>query len=256
MLVDSHCHLNMLKLDTFGSMEGVLAHATAQGVGHLLCVSVTMDDWAPLSAIAHTNPQVSYSVGVHPTEHGDLSVAALVSAAIDPKCVAFGETGLDFYRCDDTDRARQYHNFDIHLEAAVQAQRPVIIHTRAAREETLDYLKKAYDAGVRGVLHCFTEDPAMALRAIDYGFYISFSGIVTFKNATLVQDSARKVPLEWMLVETDAPFLAPMPHRGKTNYPGYVREVALYLAALKNVSFETLAEKTTKNFKDLFKVIV
>lgn len=256
MLIDSHCHLNRLDLAEFDHhLDNVVAKARANGVTHMLCVSVERADWPVLQKIAASYPDVSFSVGIHPDTETpeDLDASTLIAAADDSRCVALGETGLDFYRIAADDlRANQYARFRAHIQAGIQLKKPLIIHTRQASEETLRTMQEeqAWDAG--GVMHCFTETWDVAKRAMDLNFYISFSGIVSFKNATALQEVAKKMPLDRMLIETDAPYLAPVPYRGKQNHPALVKHVAEALSQLRGESFEKIAEITTHNFYHCF----
>lgn len=251
VLVDSHCHLDLLTLEEAGSVAQVIERAKALDVQHFLCVGITLQDFAKVLAIAERYPEVSASVGLHPNEIVDTepTVATLVKLAEHPKVVAIGETGLDYFRSaagSDWQRER----FRTHIHAAKTIGKPLIIHSRQAKEDTLRILREE-QAG-SGVLHCFTEDWEMAKQAIDLGLYISFSGIVTFQNAKAIQTVAKQLPLERMLVETDSPFLAPVPYRGKPNEPAYVRHVAEFIARLRGIDIVELAEATTRNF---FKLI-
>lgn len=254
MLVDSHCHLNMIDLTPFdGKLEKVLAHAKENGVGHFLSVAVTLSDHPALVEITQSYPQVFISTGLHPNENpGDpLDVTTLQKNAAHPRVIAIGETGLDYYR-QEGDISWQQTRFKQHIACAKQFNKPLIIHTRAAKEDTLAIMKseKAHEIG--GVMHCFTEDWEMAQQAMDMNFYISFSGIVTFKNAAILQEVAKKMPLEKMLIETDCPYLAPVPHRGKSNIPGYVSHVAEFIANLRNEPLSKISKSTTENFFALF----
>jgi TatD DNase family protein len=255
ILADSHCHLHMLDLNLFdGSLEKVLKNAHANHVKHFLCVSVNIKELPEVLAIASRFEEVKASVGVHPNEQDDdheVSVQELVGLAQHSEVVAIGETGLDYYRSEG-DLGWQRDRFRHHIRAAIEVNKPLIIHTREAREDTLKIMQEENIDKVGGVMHCFTEDEATAEKAMAMGFYISFSGIVTFKNATALQEVARVTPLERMLIETDSPYLAPMPHRGKPNEPAYVYHVAEYLAHLKGVSLESLAKHTTDNYLSLF----
>ena len=251
MLVDSHCHLDRLDL----SPEQALTRAQAKDVKYFLCVCIDMDNYHAVLNIAQQFETVYASVGLHPTENAlhEPAVADLVEKGLAPKIVAVGETGLDFYRLEGSPDL-QIQRFRNHIRAARELHKPLIIHTRQARAETIQILQEEKAHEVGGVMHCFTEDWAMAEQAMALGFYISFSGIVTFKNAKALQEIAQKVPLDRMLIETDAPYLAPVPYRGKPNEPAYVREVAEYIAALRGETFEVIAKKTTENFCRLFHV--
>lgn len=257
MLVDSHCHLDMLDLSPHGDrLEPVLVQAQEQGIEHLLCVSVSLERYPGMRQQIAAFPQVSFSVGVHP-DHRDCrepTAEELARTAIDDGAVAIGETGLDYYRAEG-DLEWQRRRFCTHIRAAHLAKRPLIVHTREAREDTLRILREENAQEVGGVMHCFTEDYDMASQAMDMGFYISFSGIVTFKNATALKEVARRIPLERMLVETDSPYLAPVPKRGRPNQPAYVRFVAEYLAEHRGEPLEKLAAATTQNFYRLFSTV-
>lgn len=257
MLVDSHCHLDRLDLGHFKkTLPQLLEEARQQGILHFLCVAIDLEHFPQVLAIAEQFPDVSASVGIHPTEtfyREEMHVADLVTRARHPKVVAIGETGLDYYR-DHTPETKkiQQLRFREHIQAALTVKKPLIIHTRQAREDTLSILKEEGAQQVGGVLHCFTEDLAMAEAAIAEGFYISFSGILTFKNAQALQQVAQTIPLDRILIETDAPYLTPDPFRGRANQPAYVRYVAEKLAELRGLSFNEVAEKTTANFYRLF----
>lgn len=255
MLVDSHCHLDQLDLAPFhGNLELALASAKDYGVEYFLCVSVDLVNFHRVLSIAEAYPQISASAGVHPNEQefDEPSVEQLVELAQHKKVVAIGETGLDYFRSKgDLDWQRK--RFRNHIEAAKQVKKPLIIHTRNAQDDTIKLLRECKADEVGGVMHCFTESFDMAKKAMDLNFDISFSGIITFKNAEEIRDVARQIPLERLLVETDAPYLTPVPYRGKANQPGYVRYVAECIANLRQIEFNQLAEQTTKNFFRLFK---
>lgn len=254
-LVDSHCHLDQLDLAPYnGDLSKALAFAKEQGIGHFLSVCVTLADFPRLLEIAKTYPQVSTSVGLHPNEEvlEEPSADTLTALITDDKIVAVGETGLDYYRSSgDTEWQRE--RFRQHIRAAKKTQRPLIIHSRQAKADTLQIMKEEDAASVGGVLHCFTEDWEMASAAMDLNFYVSFSGIVTFQNAKEIQAVAKALPIDRMLIETDSPYLAPVPHRGKSNEPAYVRHVAEYIANLRGINGVELANKTTENFFNCFK---
>jgi TatD DNase family protein len=254
VLIDSHCHLDRLDLAAHGgSLDAALDAARAAGVGHFLCIGVSADNAATVKNLAERYADVDCSVGVHPLDlepGAEPALDWLLGELAHPKVVAIGETGLD-YHYEPESAALQQASFRLHLEAARITGKPVIVHTREARADTLALLREAA-LPQAGVLHCFTEDWEMARAALDIGFYISLSGIVTFRNAEALREVARQVPADRLLVETDSPYLAPVPHRGKPNLPQYVREVAEYLAVLRGVSYETLAEQTSDNFKRLF----
>lgn len=256
MLIDSHCHLDRLDLTKYnGDLNLALKAAEEKGVKHFLCVCIDLDNFKNVLQIAEAYSQVSASVGIHPTEiiPQEPTVEELVKLAKHPKVVALGETGLDYYR-DDSQKENQQERFRRHIRAAKEVKKPLIVHTRQAREDTLRIIEEEGAAEVGGVLHCFTEDLAMAQQAITQNFYISFSGIVTFQNAKSLQEIAQQLPLERMLIETDSPYLAPIPYRGKPNEPAYVYYVAEAIAKLRSIPFETIAKETTKNFSKLFAV--
>jgi TatD DNase family protein len=245
----------MLCKDT-AALPPVLDEATAVGIEHMLCVSVSLERFAPMMQLIEPYTQVSASVGVHP-DGGDVEepeVERLAELAQGERIVAIGETGLDYFRSEG-DVEWQRERFRRHIRAAREVGKPLIVHTRAAREDTLKILAEENAAEAGGVLHCFTEDWEMARAAIDMNFYISFSGIVTFKNASDLQDVARRVPLDRMLVETDSPYLAPVPKRGKTNQPAYVRYVAEFIAGLRGQNLDEVADATTRNFYTLFSAV-
>ena len=254
MLVDSHCHLNLLdSVKATGDLDPVLAAARDAGVGHLLCVGVDRPSWPSMMALIDGRADVSASVGVHPNDDAgdEPDEAWLLAGAAHPQVVAIGETGLDYFRTEG-DTAFQRERFRLHIRAARTASLPLIVHTRAARADTLAVMREEGAEHVGGVMHCFTEDWTMAKAAIDLGFMISFSGIVTFKTATDLQDVARRVPDDHLLVETDAPWLAPIPHRGKPNQPAWVRHTAAFIAELRGQAFERVAEATTANYRRVF----
>lgn len=257
ILADSHCHIDFD--DYAGERGGVIAAARAAGVRYMLDVSVEVAGWERVLQVAGEDAQIYASVGVHPNQAYDPAsepdVARLVAMARRPKIVAIGETGLDYYRGEE-DKDIQQARFRTHIEAARETGKPLIIHTRAAAPDTLAIMRAAGAEAAGGVMHCFAENWAVAEAAMAMGFYISFSGIVTFKNAIELQDVARRVPLERMLIETDSPYLAPVPYRGKTNQPAYVLEVARKIAALKGLAIEAVAQATTHNFLSLFKIPV
>lgn len=253
--IDSHCHLNLLDLAPYqGDLQKVLDQAHRVGVTHFLCVAITLDDHPTLVAIAEQYKNVFISAGLHPNENPDsaLDSERLLQAARHDKVIAIGETGLDYYRQEQT--SWQQQRFVQHIECARLCRKPLIIHTRAAREDTIRILREQSAQSIGGVIHCFTEDWQTARQALDLGFYISFSGIVTFKSAHEIQEVAKKVPLDRMLIETDAPYLAPVPHRGKPNVPAFVCHTAEYIAQLRNETVVEIAKKTTQNFFDLFQV--
>ncbi|GIZ13416.1 TatD family hydrolase [Pseudomonas sp. NCCP-436] len=254
MLIDSHCHLDRLDLAAHGgSLDAALDAARAVGVGHFLCIGVSAENAAIVRSLAARYADVDCSVGIHPLDlqpGAEPALDWLLGELAHPEVVAIGETGLD-YHYEPESAALQQTSFRLHLEAARITGKPVVVHTREARADTLTLLREAA-LPQAGVLHCFTEDWEMARAALDLGFYISLSGIVTFRNADALREVARQVPADRLLVETDSPYLAPVPHRGKPNLPQYVREVAQFLADLRGVDFETLAEQSSCNFKRLF----
>lgn len=252
MLVDSHCHLNFPELAE--NIQAIRLRMDEASIGHALCVSVTLDKFPEVLSLAETYDNFFASVGVHP-DYEDIeepTVEELVRLAQHPKVVAIGETGLDYFRLKG-DLEWQRERFRIHIRAAIESGKPLIIHTRQAVDDTLRIMKEEGVEQIGGVLHCFTESLAMAEAAIEMGFYISFSGIVTFKNARDLKEVAKRVPLERILIETDSPYLAPVPFRGKTNEPAYVKHVGKEIAKLREIDFEHVAAATTKNFFDLFK---
>lgn len=258
MLVDSHCHLNFLDLTDFNNdMSQVLAQAKEHDVGHLLCVCVELSDYPELERLAATYPNINISVGVHPNTEMNPPVTAqmLCDLAANPACIAIGETGLDYYRTlTDEAQELQRDQFREHIKASLITSKPLIIHTRQAAEDTLKLMAKHNAQEIGGVMHCFAEDLDIAHRSIDLNFYISFSGIVTFKNATALHEVARKIPIDRMLIETDSPYLAPVPFRGKQNHPALVKHVAHAIAELRGISYEEVAEITTENFYNCFRL--
>jgi TatD DNase family protein len=252
-LIDSHCHLNYAGLAE--RQDEVLDAARARGVAGFLNISTRQSEWDDVLAVAERNGDVWASVGVHPHEadqHPDLGAAALIEAAQHPRAVAIGECGLDYYY-DKSDRAAQRKRFEAHIDAARSTRLPLIIHTREAEADTAEILEGAVRAGgITGVLHCFTGSAELARKGLDIGFYVSMSGIVTFKNARDLQETAKMIPADRLLVETDAPFLAPVPNRGKTCEPAFVADTAAFLAELRGEEPEALAEATTANFFRLF----
>ncbi|MDP2816356.1 MAG: TatD family hydrolase [Rectinemataceae bacterium] len=255
MLVDSHCHPDFQELAQ--RIDSVVENMRKADVRAALCVGVTLERFPALLEIVRSQPCWFAAVGVHPDTHEEAeepTTDTLNHWAADPKVIAIGETGLDYYRTeDDKEKIKQQNRFKVHIEVAQQTKLPLIIHTRSAQADTLDILAEGQgsDCG-GGVFHCFTEDIAMARRILDMGFYISLSGIVTFKNSLQIKEVAKFVPLDRLLIETDAPYLAPVPHRGKTNEPAYVRYVAEEIARLRDIPLEVLAASTTDNFFRLF----
>ena len=238
-------------------MDSVLATARQHDVTYFLCVCIDLDNFQDVTALASRYPHVFASVGVHPNEQDtrDPEVEELVILSKQDKVVAIGETGLDYFH-GKGDLEWQRQRFRRHIRAARECNKPLIIHSRAAKEDTINIMREEGADKIGGVMHCFTEDWDMAQKAMDLNFYISFSGIVTFRNADELREVARLVPLEKMLVETDAPYLTPVPYRGKSNQPAYVRFVAEHIAELRNESLETIASSTTENFFKLFREAV
>ncbi len=260
--VDSHCHLDFPELAA--DLPERLARMKKHRVSHALCISVTLEDFPRVIATAAQSPALYATCGVHPdylpAEHEEPSVERLVQLAqANPKVIAIGETGLDYYRVQGDPRSSsmdwQRARFITHIDAAKTLRLPLIIHTRAASEDTLALMKSSKASESGGVMHCFTETWDVAKAALDLGFYISMSGIVSFKNAAVVHEVAQKVPLDRLLIETDSPYLAPVPHRGKLNEPAFVSHVAEAVARLRGISIEELATATTNNFFHLFNKI-
>jgi TatD DNase family protein len=253
MFVDSHCHLNYKGL--IEDQPGVLARARAAGVSMMLNISTRASEWDAVIGTAEREIDVMASVGIHPHEadiHPDVETGTLVEKAKHPKVVGIGESGLDYYY-DRSDRARQRQSFRAHIAASRETQLPLIVHTRDAEEDTYQILAEEMAKGrYPALIHCFTAGQDFADKVLALGLYISISGIVTFKNARELQDVAKTIPLERLLIETDSPFLAPVPHRGKPCEPAYVADTAKYLSALRNEKIETLASATSANFRQLF----
>lgn len=254
MLIDSHCHLDRVDLAPYeGDFSRFIAATRGEGIDHLLCVSIDLESYPAMLSLVDSYPDVSVSVGVHPNDQDrrEPGVDELVELATHPGNVAIGETGLDYYY-GEGDFEWQRDRFRRHIQAAIAADKPLIIHTRDAREDTIRIMREEGASAVGGVMHCFTETWEMAQQALDLNFYISFSGIVTFKNAEALRDVAARVPLDRMLVETDSPYLAPVPFRGKPNEPRHVRQVAEKIAGLRGISVEEVARITSENFYRLF----
>ncbi len=252
---DSHCHLNALNLDAYqGDLKAAIKAARERKVQYLLSICTSITEFPDILKISQIDPDIWGTIGVHPLDidKGVLTADQLIAHAESKKIVGFGETGLDGHYSQDT-LDRQVVSFVAHLEASHRTGLPVIIHTRSARDQTIDLLKAHTNELKSGVIHCFTEDLDMAKIVLDLGFYISISGIVTFKKADELRAVAKYVPNDRLLIETDSPYLAPMPYRGKPNEPKFVVEVGQYVAKLRNVSAENLAELTTDNFFALFK---
>jgi TatD DNase family protein len=253
MLVDSHCHLNYKGL--IEDQAGVIARARVAGVGAMLNISTRVSEWDAVIATAERDPQIWATVGIHPHEagaHPDIDTELLIAAAGHPKVIGIGETGLDYFY-EHSDREQQKTSFRSHIAASRETGLPLIVHTRDAEEDTAEILGDEMGKGAfTGIIHCFTASADFAAKALALGLHISLSGIVTFKNAKDLQETARVIPDDRLLVETDAPFLAPVPHRGKTCEPAYVVETAKFVAGLRDISLERLAEKTSHNFFTLF----
>jgi TatD DNase family protein len=257
MYIDSHCHLDFPQYQN--RLPEVLANMAACKVSHALCISVDIPDFPKVLKLAQDHPHLFASVGVHPDYEDTLepSLEFLVQQAKHPKIIAIGETGLDYYRMGDRSYESmewQRERFRTHIRAALASQKPLIVHTRSASVDTLRILREEGADQIGGVMHCFTESTEVAIAAMEMGFFISFSGIVTFKSAKDLQETCRQVPLDRMLIETDSPYLAPIPYRGKTNEPAWVSKVGEFIADLKGVPVERLAEQTTNNFFQCFQI--
>ena len=254
--IDSHCHLDMLDLSLYNnSFDALLKIIQGNNIDHMLCVSVDLDAWKNMAKLVQDYDNISLSVGVHPGAVPAKTPASFESFApmlANPKVIAIGETGLDYHYSVEHKVAQQA-SFITQIEIAKSARKPLIIHTRDARQDTINILthENARDAG--GILHCFTESWEMAKKGLDLGFYISFSGIITFKSAAELRDVVAKTPIEQMLIETDAPYLTPVPYRGKANHPGFVPYVAKMISEIKNIPIEEVARITSQNFRTLFK---
>lgn len=257
MFIDSHCHLDFPELSE--RLPEILATMEANQVGRALCVAVDLPDFPRVLALAEAHPHLYASVGVHPdyVETPEPTVEQLVTLSNHPKVIAIGETGLDYFRLKG-DLEWQRNRFRTHIEASRITRKPLIIHTREASEDTIKIMRECGagtgQGGAGGVMHCFTETLEVALAAVELGFYISFSGILTFKSAKQIQEVAKALPLERILIETDSPYLAPVPHRGKMNEPGWVKHVAEYLADLKQIPLAQVEQQTTENFFTLFNI--
>ena len=252
MFIDSHCHLDLLAQEE-GGIDLAINNAKENGVDHILCISIDKSSCHKIIEIVESNTYLSASVGIHPNieQTENFTLEELVSLANHEKVIAIGETGLDYFRSEG-DLGWQRERFRVHVEAAKELKKPLIVHTREARKDTMDILENEDAESAGGIIHCFTEDWETAKRALDIGFYISLSGILTFKNARELQEVAKKLPLDRILIETDSPYLAPVPHRGKTNQPAFVKHVAEFLAELRGDSVENIAKMTSDNFHTAF----
>ncbi len=254
MLIDSHCHLDRIDLKPYQNDFGCFMQQVQNSkIEHLLCIAIDLEAYPAMLAMIADYPQISVSVGVHPNGHEghDPSVDELITLGQNEKVIAIGETGLDYFRSEG-DLGWQHQRFRNHIAAAKALRKPLVIHTREAGQDTLKILAEEGADEVGGIIHCFTENWEFAQKAMDLNFYISFSGIVTFNNATEIKEVAKKVPADRFLIETDSPYLAPVPFRGKTNYPLYVRHVAEHIAQLRGITFEEIAGLSTRNFYTLF----
>lgn len=255
MLIDSHCHLDRLDLKPYqNSFDCFMQAVKNSRIEHLLCIAIDLESYPAMQALVADYPQISLSVGVHPNvrDGKDPDVDELLALGRNDKVIAIGETGLDYFRSTG-DLDWQHQRFRNHISAAKILKKPLIIHTRDAKHDTLRVLEEEGAAEIGGIIHCFTEDWEFAEKALAMNFYISFSGIVTFNNATDIKDVAKRVPADRYLIETDSPYLAPAPFRGKPNYPMYVRHVAEHIAELRNTTLEEIAEQSNRNFRSLFK---
>lgn len=256
MFIDSHCHLDLIDLAPYKNDFGCFMQAVENcHIQHMLCIAITLEAYPAMADLVKNYPAISLSVGVHPNEREgkDPSVDDLLALGKDDKVIAIGETGLDYFRSEG-DLQWQHQRFSRHIQAAKKLDKPLIIHTRAAGQDSLDILYEQGAQQVGGIIHCFTEDWAYAEKALDLGFYISFSGIVTFKNAHQIKEVAKKVPDNRLLIETDSPYLAPTPFRGKPNYPLYVPYVAECIAQLRGTNMAHIAKLSADNFNTLFKL--
>jgi TatD DNase family protein len=252
-IIDSHCHIDRVDLDQFGgSMESMLAHAKDLSVEEFLCVCIDLEHFDDVFSLAKAHQQIYASVGVHPVEQEgkDPSVEELLALADHEKIIAIGETGLDYFHVKKDTADWQRERFRRHIAVSNQSGKPMIIHTRDAKADTIEIMQQ--EQAQAGVMHCFSEDWETAKAALDLGFYISFSGIITFKSAADLREVAKKVPADRLLVETDSPYLTPVPYRGRANSPAYTYYVAEKLAEIRGVSVDNIAQQTTQNFNDLF----
>ena len=252
MFIDSHCHLDLLAQEE-GGIDLAINNAKENGVDHILCISIDKSSCHKIIEIVESNTYLSASIGIHPNieQTENFTVEELILLAGHKKVIAIGETGLDYFRSEG-DLSWQRERFRVHIEAAKELKKPLIVHTREARKDTMDILENEDAESAGGIIHCFTEDWETAKRALDIGFYISLSGILTFKNARELQEVAKKLPLDRILIETDSPYLSPVPHRGKTNQPAFVKHVAEFLAELRGDSVENIAKMTSDNFHTAF----
>ena len=256
MFIDSHCHLDRIDLSPYqNDFSCFMKEAENCQIDHMLCIAIDLESYPAMVELVKDYSSISLSVGVHPNVHDgkDPSVDELCELGENPKVIAIGETGLDYFRSEG-DLEWQHQRFRNHIEAAKVLTKPLIIHTREAGHDSLDVLAEQGAEQVGGIIHCFTEDWNYAKKALDLGFYISFSGIVTFKNAQAIKEVAKKVPADRFLIETDSPYLAPVPYRGKPNYPTYVSYVAEHVAELRGISVEECARISTENFNTLFRL--
>ncbi len=256
MLIDSHCHLDRIDLSPYENNFSCFMQETAvQQIEHLLCIAIDLESYPNMLELVAGFKQISVTVGVHPNvkDCKDPSVDELIALGQPDNVIGIGETGLDYFRSEG-DLSWQHQRLRNHINAAKALKKPLIIHTREAKKDTLRLLKEEGAGEVGGIIHCFTEDWEFAQQAMDLNFYISFSGIVTFNNATVIKEVAKKIPADRFLIETDSPYLAPVPFRGRTNYPTYVRYVAEQIAELRGISVNKIADFSTKNFYDLFKL--
>lgn len=255
MLIDSHCHLDRLDLKPYqNDFACLMEHIRAQQIEHLLCIAIDLEAYPAMRELVADYDDISVTVGVHPNEHEgqNPTVAELIVLGEDEKVIGIGETGLDYFRSEG-DLTWQHDRFRNHIHAAKALNKPLIIHTREAKHDVLDILREENAGEVGGIIHCFTEDWEFAKVALDLNFYISFSGIVTFNSAKNIHEVAKKLPADRLLIETDSPYLSPVPHRGRPNYPHYVKHVAQTVADLRGVSLNSVADISTRNFYTLFK---
>jgi TatD DNase family protein len=256
MLIDSHCHLDRIDLKPYeNDFSRFMDEVATSQIEHLLCIAIDLENYPAMLDLIARYPQISATVGVHPNTQDchDPSVDELVALGQNDKIIGIGETGLDYFRSEG-DLEWQHQRFRNHIRAAKTLKKPLIIHTREAKEDTLRILAEENAGEIGGIIHCFTEDWVFAQKAMDLNFYISFSGIVTFNNAKEIKDTAKRMPPDRFLIETDSPYLAPVPFRGRTNYPTYVRYVAEHIADLRGVSVNKIADLSTENFYTLFKL--